>query len=86
MSAINEVFELIRENEKEARKRHEIIIVKIAVIEARIANCPNSIIIGEVKKDFDDHVNTERWMTWGKEIVKMICAGIAGLVGYKLGK
>ena len=69
------------------RVRHEKLLVEITEIKTHIKNCPSTEKIGtvdsEVKiltKDFKKHVSDEKWISIAKEFLRLLGAGVAGLL------
>jgi len=91
------IYDLIDKIDTRAQERHNTLVLdintkhiesvkKMAVVETHIENCRNFKEVDEVKASLDKHINVDMWKTYIKETVKLVLAGIAGLIGYKIGK
>jgi hypothetical protein len=83
MSELEKVYDLVREQEKQARDRHDTVMVALTEVKAAHENCLNRTLIESVEKKIDDHLEEEKWQERISRFAQALVAGAAAVLGYK---
>jgi hypothetical protein len=80
---IGEVYELLRRQEKDARDRHDTLLIRLGEVEGKIENCNGCKATEAISSALNEHVKDEKLKDLVKDMGKAIAGGAAALLGSK---